>query len=142
MCPQPIMLGDAVLASRMAAALLDRGVYVVGFSYPVVPKGKARIRVQLSAGTVSWGRWLRAGLHLFACRLIVFLAWWMMTGFHPWHASALVVTMPLLQLHAQTYCVACGLKVKCPQHIHIYASLNPFTPSTLTGLLMSHKLCA
>lgn len=47
---QPIMLGDAALANRMAAAMLDRGVYVVGFSYPVVPQGKARIRVQLSAG--------------------------------------------------------------------------------------------
>lgn len=45
----PIMLGDAALANRMAAAMLERGVYVVGFSYPVVPKGKARIRVQLSA---------------------------------------------------------------------------------------------
>ncbi len=45
----PIMLGDAVLAARMADALLDRGIYVVGFSYPVVPKGKARIRVQVSA---------------------------------------------------------------------------------------------
>ena len=45
----PIMLGDAVLAARMADALLDRGIYVVGFSYPVVPKGKARIRVQISA---------------------------------------------------------------------------------------------
>jgi glycine C-acetyltransferase len=45
----PIMLGDAVLAGRMAEALLERGVYVVGFSYPVVPQGKARIRVQLSA---------------------------------------------------------------------------------------------
>ena len=45
----PIMLGDAVVAQRMAALLLDRGVYVVGFSYPVVPAGKARIRVQISA---------------------------------------------------------------------------------------------
>jgi len=45
----PVMLGDAALASRMADSLLDRGVYVVGFSYPVVPQGKARIRVQLSA---------------------------------------------------------------------------------------------
>ena len=45
----PIMLGDAVLATRMAAMMLEEGVYVVGFSYPVVPKGKARIRVQLSA---------------------------------------------------------------------------------------------
>jgi glycine C-acetyltransferase len=45
----PIMLGDAVLAGRMAEALLERGIYVVGFSYPVVPQGKARIRVQVSA---------------------------------------------------------------------------------------------
>jgi len=45
----PIMIGDAVLAHRMAARLLEKGVYVVGFSYPVVPKGKARIRVQMSA---------------------------------------------------------------------------------------------
>ena len=45
----PIMLGDAKLATQMAAALLEQGVYVVGFSYPVVPQGKARIRVQVSA---------------------------------------------------------------------------------------------
>jgi len=45
----PIMLGDAVLAARMADALLQRGIYVIAFSYPVVPKGKARIRVQVSA---------------------------------------------------------------------------------------------
>jgi len=45
----PIMLGDAALATRMADWLLDEGIYVVGFSYPVVPKGKARIRVQISA---------------------------------------------------------------------------------------------
>ena len=45
----PIMLGDAVLATRMADMMLAEGVYVVGFSYPVVPKGKARIRVQISA---------------------------------------------------------------------------------------------
>jgi len=45
----PIMLGDAVLANRMAARLLDKGVYVIGFSYPVVPHGKARIRTQVSA---------------------------------------------------------------------------------------------
>ena len=45
----PIMLGDAALAARMADALLERGVYVIGFSYPVVPQGKARIRVQVSA---------------------------------------------------------------------------------------------
>jgi len=45
----PIMLGDAKVAARMADRLLEEGVYVIGFSYPVVPKGKARIRVQLSA---------------------------------------------------------------------------------------------
>jgi glycine C-acetyltransferase len=45
----PIMLGDAALASRMADAMLAKGVYVIGFSYPVVPKGKARIRTQISA---------------------------------------------------------------------------------------------
>ncbi|MFW6368462.1 MAG: glycine C-acetyltransferase [Spirochaetota bacterium] len=45
----PVMLGDAALATRMADRLLERGIYVIGFSYPVVPKGKARIRVQLSA---------------------------------------------------------------------------------------------
>ena len=43
------MLGDAALAGRMADALLARGVYVIGFSYPVVPKGRARIRTQMSA---------------------------------------------------------------------------------------------
>ena len=43
------MLGDARLATRIADDLLDRGIYVIGFSYPVVPEGKARIRVQLSA---------------------------------------------------------------------------------------------
>ncbi|MFF5717999.1 glycine C-acetyltransferase [Streptomyces buecherae] len=45
----PVMIGDAALAAKMAGALLERGVYVIAFSYPVVPKGKARIRVQLSA---------------------------------------------------------------------------------------------
>ena len=45
----PVMLGDAALAARMADMLLKKGVYVVGFSYPVVPQGKARIRVQVSA---------------------------------------------------------------------------------------------
>src|SRR6185437_6117500 len=45
----PVMLGDAALASRMADQLLERGVYVIGFSYPVVPKGQARIRTQMSA---------------------------------------------------------------------------------------------
>ena len=45
----PVMIGDAVLAARMADAILARGVYVRAFSYPVVPKGRARIRTQLSA---------------------------------------------------------------------------------------------
>jgi len=45
----PVMLGDAALATRVAEALLAEGVYVIGFSYPVVPKGKARIRTQMSA---------------------------------------------------------------------------------------------
>ena len=45
----PIMLGDAALASRFADAMLDKGVYVIGFSFPVVPQGKARIRTQISA---------------------------------------------------------------------------------------------
>ena len=46
----PIMLYDAVLAQQMASMLLDEGIYVIGFFFPVVPKGKARIRVQISAG--------------------------------------------------------------------------------------------
>jgi len=45
----PVMLGDAVLAQEMAKKLMEKGVYAVGFFYPVVPKGKARIRVQISA---------------------------------------------------------------------------------------------
>jgi glycine C-acetyltransferase len=45
----PIMLGDAALAQRFADAMLTRGVYVVGFFYPVVPQGRARIRTQMSA---------------------------------------------------------------------------------------------
>ena len=49
----PIMLGDARLATGMADDLLERGIYVIGFSFPVVPKGKARIRVQLSAAHTS-----------------------------------------------------------------------------------------
>ncbi|KTC65643.1 2-amino-3-ketobutyrate CoA ligase (plasmid) [Legionella adelaidensis] len=46
----PVMLGDAVLAGKMAQELLVEGVYVIGFSFPVVPKGMARIRTQMSAG--------------------------------------------------------------------------------------------
>ncbi len=45
----PIMLGDAALAAKFADEMLQRGVYVIGFSYPVVPQGKARIRTQISA---------------------------------------------------------------------------------------------
>jgi glycine C-acetyltransferase len=45
----PVMIGDAALASKMADKLLERGIYVIGFSYPVVPQGQARIRTQLSA---------------------------------------------------------------------------------------------
>ena len=46
----PVMLGDAKLASTMADRLLEQGIYVIGFSFPVVPKGQARIRTQMSAG--------------------------------------------------------------------------------------------
>jgi glycine C-acetyltransferase len=46
----PIMLYDAVIAQQFAARLLEEGIYVLGFFYPVVPKGQARIRVQISAG--------------------------------------------------------------------------------------------
>jgi glycine C-acetyltransferase len=45
----PVMLGDAVVAQRMSQKLLERGIYAIGFFYPVVPKGKARIRTQISA---------------------------------------------------------------------------------------------
>ena len=45
----PVMLGDALLAQKMSAALLERGIYAIGFFFPVVPKGKARIRTQISA---------------------------------------------------------------------------------------------
>ncbi len=46
----PVMLGDARLATTMADKLLERGIYVIGFSFPVVPRGEARIRTQMSAG--------------------------------------------------------------------------------------------
>ena len=46
----PVMLGDAVLAQKMSEQLLNKGIYVIGFSYPVVPHGQARIRTQMSAG--------------------------------------------------------------------------------------------
>jgi len=49
----PVMLGEATLAARMAERLLERGVYVIGFSYPVVPKGQARIRTQMSAALTT-----------------------------------------------------------------------------------------
>jgi glycine C-acetyltransferase len=49
----PVMLGDAALASRMADRLLELGVYVIGFSFPVVPRGQARIRTQMSAAHTS-----------------------------------------------------------------------------------------
>jgi glycine C-acetyltransferase len=45
----PVMVGDATLAARIAQVMLEKGVYVVSFSYPVVPQGKARIRTQVSA---------------------------------------------------------------------------------------------
>ncbi len=45
----PVMLGDAALATRFADAMLEKGIYVIGFSYPVVPQGKARIRTQITA---------------------------------------------------------------------------------------------
>ena len=45
----PVMIGDAALASEMADRLLDHGIYVIGFSFPVVPRGQARIRTQMSA---------------------------------------------------------------------------------------------
>ena len=46
----PVMLGDAVVAQKMSERLLELGIYAIGFFYPVVPQGKARIRVQISAG--------------------------------------------------------------------------------------------
>ncbi len=49
----PVMLGDAQLATTMADKLLERGIYVIGFSYPVVPQGQARIRTQMSAGLTT-----------------------------------------------------------------------------------------
>lgn len=45
----PVMLGDAALSQRFAARMMDKGVYVVGFFFPVVPQGQARIRTQVSA---------------------------------------------------------------------------------------------
>jgi glycine C-acetyltransferase len=45
----PVMLGDAAVAGQLASRLMEKGVYVIAFSYPVVPLGRARIRTQLSA---------------------------------------------------------------------------------------------
>jgi glycine C-acetyltransferase len=45
----PVMLGDAMLAQKMSQKLLERGIYAIGFFFPVVPRGKARIRTQISA---------------------------------------------------------------------------------------------
>jgi len=45
----PVMLGDAKLATEMASKMLDKGIYVIGFSFPVVPQNQARIRTQMSA---------------------------------------------------------------------------------------------
>jgi glycine C-acetyltransferase len=66
----PVMLGDARLAGDLAAAMLEEGIYVIGFSFPVVPRGEARIRVQLSAGHTpeqvdeAIGAFTRAGRRL------------------------------------------------------------------------------
>jgi glycine C-acetyltransferase len=49
----PVMIGDAALATRFADRLLAEGVYVIGFSFPVVPRGEARIRTQMSAGLTA-----------------------------------------------------------------------------------------
>jgi glycine C-acetyltransferase len=49
----PIMYGDAVVAGRTAEAMLERGIYVIAFSFPVVPRGQARIRTQMSAAHSS-----------------------------------------------------------------------------------------
>ncbi len=49
----PVMLGDAALAGKLADSLLQKGIYVIGFSYPVVPQGQARIRIQVSAAHTS-----------------------------------------------------------------------------------------
>jgi len=49
----PVMLGNAELAQQMSTRLLDEGIYVVGFSFPVVPEGMARIRTQMSAAHTS-----------------------------------------------------------------------------------------
>jgi glycine C-acetyltransferase len=60
----PVMIGDAARATRMADLLLAKGIYVIGFSYPVVPVGKARIRTQVSAA--HSGEDLQAAVAAFA----------------------------------------------------------------------------
>jgi glycine C-acetyltransferase len=66
----PVMIGDAALASRLAERMLDEGVYVVGFSFPVVPRGQARIRTQMSAAhtrahlDLAVGAFVRVGREL------------------------------------------------------------------------------
>ena len=60
----PVMLGDAALAAKFADAMLQKGVYVIGFSYPVVPQGKARIRTQISAAHSRQD--LEQAIHAFA----------------------------------------------------------------------------
>ena len=61
----PVMLGDAALAGRMAERLLEKGIYVIGFSFPVVPQGKARIRTQMSAAHEEAD--IDTALEAFAC---------------------------------------------------------------------------
>ncbi len=75
----PVMLGDAALATRMADALLDEGIYVIGFSFPVVPRGKARIRTQMSAAHTDRadrprGRGIREGRATVECHPLVHAA--------------------------------------------------------------------
>lgn len=50
----PVFIGDAALASKVADEMLQEGIYVIGFSYPVVPKDKARIRVQVGVFSLYW----------------------------------------------------------------------------------------
>lgn len=111
------MLGDAVLASRMSAALLDRGVYVVGFSYPVVPKGKARIRVQLSAGTVHRG--------CMQCTCFAsYLAWWRLAA---------------RARHACSW--TRGLCARAPDMIGCQFKLTPSTYTCLCAAVLLLLLC-
>src|SRR5690625_6951198 len=66
----PVMFGDAALAARIADAMLDHGVYVTAFSFPVVPREQARIRVQLSARSEEHTSELQSRGHL-VCRLLL-----------------------------------------------------------------------